>query len=218
MTFKEMQDLVLGTRFTSGQRTAAKSWINSREVALWNQDGVTWEFAYPDDYDADVTAGVNTLSVGAGLPADLDDVLRLTRDDGCPLKELNREDFDLFRIRLPSLTSGTPWYYTVVNRSVVLAPTPDVNATYTLAYSRRLCHFDGDDDVVAGVMVEDDDYPVYPDEFHGVLVPGAVSTGLKYENDPTWSALEEEYGTLTQAMMGACHVDLLAQYGRAGCD
>ena len=66
-------------------------------------------------------------------------------------------------------------------------------------------------------MVADTDYPVFPSEYHYLLVLGATATGLKMENDPTWTALEDEYREILMTMQQDLSADFVPnQFTRDG--
>jgi hypothetical protein len=76
--------------------------------------------------------------------------------------------------------------------SFQVAPAPAGSVTYWLQGWNLPIHRDGTGAVVPGMMLADDDQPWWPAGYEYFLVPGAISVGLKLENDPTWPPLEAE--------------------------
>jgi hypothetical protein len=213
VTFDEIVDEVLGTRFDESQRTFAKNWVNARLLKVWNTPGVRWEFVYTRDEALAVTASAASLDLDA-IVGTVEDVYD---DDGNPLLELSKREYD--EGAYSTTSSGTPTAYTVVGRQLLLYPTPSASKTFKFTYNRRPYHLDDSGDVVVGPMSDDDDTPPWNDSYHHILVPGGVAAGLLYENDPAFAAFEQEFTDELDAMADElCVLVSGEQYGRIeGC-
>lgn len=198
MTFAEIQDEVITARFNAGQRASVKRWINYRYSWVWGH--AEWPFKKVGPTSLTVTSGSQNVTE----PSDIARVIRLYTDLGEPVRELEPERFDLAYSY--HTYTARPTDYKVVNGQIVLGPTPDANYTYKLAYEKALTELSADSDT-----------PAFPSRYHYLLVMGAIATGLKLENDPTWQPLEQEF----VEAVGAMSEDLLppdragnTQYGR----
>jgi hypothetical protein len=87
----------------------------------------------------------------------------------------------------------TMYYDPVANvGSFQVAPAPAGTLSYRLQGWNLPVHRTTASDRATGMMLADTDMQWWPDGFEYFLVPGAISTGLKLENDPTWPPLEQE--------------------------
>src|SRR6266540_755927 len=153
MTFKNLQDEVILNRFQEGTRPSVKSWINVRYTAIWN--AADWYFKH-------VTASPWAITAGDDAPAMFSDFAEaegVFDQDGAALFYLPQKEFE--DTYLGDSSIGTPEAYTVVNREIILGPTPGAARTFYLSYRRRLSHVDGPSGLAAaGVMVNDSDQPL----------------------------------------------------------
>ena len=89
-------------------------------------------------------------------------------------------------------TASVPDHFTVDAGVIYVAP---VGATSIyVAFEKKLMHLNSGGSEVVGPMSADLDYPVWDAVFHYYLVLGAIATGVKRENDPTFQPLEDEFG------------------------
>jgi hypothetical protein len=209
MTYDDIQDEVINARFKETQRTSVRHWINQRYAWIWAAGD--WHFKKVFNEALEVSAADTTPT----MPGGYNRTLRLYDDLGTALMYLSPEEFSTSFSDLT--TTGRPSFYTVVNRELQLAPIPDTSYTFKHSYERTVCHLADGSTVTTGLMNSDNDTPVWPSEHHFILVIGAIATGLKIENDPTYLALEEEFNAAYMAMKD----DLLPpdrgqnlQYGR----
>lgn len=181
MTFADIQDEVITARFNAGQRASVKRWINYRYSWVWGH--AEWPFKKLGPTNLSITAADQTPTP----PADLHRVIRLWDDLGQPVRWLEPERFDL-AYESHDYT-GRPSDFKVVNGVLTVGPTPDASYTYHITYEKALTE-----------LSADGDEPAFPDRYHYLLVMGAISTGLKLENDPTWQPLEQEFIEAVSAM------------------
>lgn len=189
MTFLEIQNEILTARFREGQRTECKRWINSAYSKLWAF--ADWPFKKAKS-SVTATASTTTLS-GTPISSSLwSRVISISRDDGYLLTYKTPTEFDF---HFPDSTDeGTPWAYTLVDRDIILGPTPDTTSTsYSMRYELRLVHEHNGSTQTAGIMADDADVPSFDSEFHWVLIHGGLSIGLKMENDSTWQIAQDEF-------------------------
>lgn len=189
MTYKELQDAVIRFRFNEGRRADVKDWIGLRYGEVWS--AADWPFKYVHREDLTVSAGTATA------PSALRRPLQLENAAGDMLEYLSQSEFrDLYA--WDDTTSSTADVYTLINSTFYIEPAD--TGTFKLSYERRPSHLaDGTTDT-AGLMNSDNDTPIWPVEHHYLLVVGAMSTGLKLENDNTWPALEDEFTRLVEVM------------------
>lgn len=192
MTYKELQDAVLGRRFpAASQRANAKRWLRTAYSDVWA--AYDWNFKRVSREPVAVAAGGLVE-----MPSAFGKQIALYDDLGVRLAELSQERFEE---QFDLTEGGNAFGFMVVNRQIVVAPDPGT-ATYQLSYKRRLAHLtpDGvaDDDVIsttvsAGFMDGDSDLPLWDEEHHAVLIPRATVIGLIEMNDPTWDQQQVEY-------------------------
>lgn len=204
MNFRELQDAVIGTRFKEGQRSQVKRWLNIRHAWLMQQSDWPWLHRF------------TTLAFPAGTrevdcPENWVRTLKVVdAASGQTLKFLPYEQFFSFREAIEG-PSGSPSYFTLRRESDFTIPTLLVDKTPAsdLSLGVTALRFVGD-------MVADSDEPALPEPHHYMLVPGAVSTGLKLENDPTWRDLEDEFTAFFMALRDTylpAHADENYQFG-----
>lgn len=191
MTFKEMQDDLVNQRFGENKRDQTKTWLNTRMGMIWAM--AEWPFKKTDRETAAVDAsGVVTMPSTFRRMNWME-----TADEGRIFYQTPAE----FRATwgAGNADSGSaPVNYTVLNGVAYVRP-HGASSVY-IAYDRKMCHLANGTTLTAGIMDSDNDEPVWDEEFHHVLVSGAMSTGLKIENDPTWESLEAEFGMIVAWM------------------
>lgn len=183
MDFATLQSQVIGTRFNENQRTSVKYWINATYARLWASHN--WPFKDGGPTTVGVTA--STVTVDTSGISNLMRPKDLQRDDGYQLRYLRRREYDY--LYAGSTSTGTPYHYTMINRTLYLGPIPSETASYTLLYEKRLTELSADADV-----------PAFDSEFHMILVFGASAMGLMLENDPTWDSLDAQYREMLTLM------------------
>lgn len=195
MTLNDIVQDIITLRFKAGEASMIKSWVNQRYAMVWA--AVNWPFKFAGPINFTLTAGDSTPTSPSGVHRVMPNGLR--DDQGNPLTY--REPQDFFDAYVAQTGTGRPNEFTVLNGQVTVAPIPNVNYTYTIVYERQLSHLEADGSTVTvGPMDEDDDRPLWDAAFHYILVPAAMSTGLKLQNDPTWQALEDEFERQLTAM------------------
>ena len=176
MTFKALQDeLVAGPtpRFSSAQRDQVKLWLNDRYAELWGLEDWTFRKAVAD---LSVVAGNDQVTE----PTDIGIVLSLVRDDGAPVHYVSPDLF--YQSHLTTQSASTSDRFTVVNKQIILDPTPGTSATWKLYYDRALT-----------LLSADGDIPAIPAEHHYILVHGATASGSVMVNDFTYQFAEQRW-------------------------
>lgn len=178
MTFLEIQTAVMGTRFDDSQRGDIKTWINDAYWACWTQE--EWTFKYATD-TVSVTNGSTAVT---GVATDVVSVRAFSRGDGETLDSVTQADYQRLYYNPRSPWTGRPDVYTVINGSVFVGPASNETASdYQITYEKEY-----------QALVNDGDVPMIPAGAHeGILVFGALSTGLQTENDFTWSFFQQKY-------------------------
>jgi hypothetical protein len=192
MTYADIFNEVINTRFNGANVNSAKLWVNLRYGMVWGDRD--WTFA-TGHASASVAIGSNAVS----LPTDFGRVNAFLRSDGTPLVYLTPIDFDTTFYNV-AVSTGTPDYYTVVNGQILVGPTSNVADTgYDLIYRKKFVK-----------LVNDSDVPAIPEETHYMLVHGALATGLVIVNDFTWEFQEQAYQAILQSMRDG---DTISDYG-----
>lgn len=213
MNFKELQDEVISIRFREGQRSSIKHWLNLRSQLIWASS--EWPFKHMGPVNLAVSNGDATPT----LPTDFHRPISVFDDAGFELPWFTPHEFDnSFEAGNLSGTTGAPDSFKWVDDVITVYPTPDADYTYRLVYERRHTYLDSGTTPTAGLMSGDTDAPIWDSEHHYLLVHGAVATGLRLENDPTFPAIEEEFQAGLQLMrehyLPAIESGSHKQYGR----
>jgi hypothetical protein len=137
-----------------------------------------------------ITGSVQALG---GLPADFGVPIYLWDENGNLLPYLNTDIF--YSSYLPNTSVAPPEAWTVVNQDVLLGPTPDHSAAYTLYYRKRLTQ-----------LTDESTVPDWPDEFRLAIVHGAGADLRAAYDDPTAPTWE----TLLQLDLEAMRREYLA--------
>lgn len=175
VTFLEIQNAVMSDRFGENRRASVKQWINYRMGRVWASE--PWTFKIKND----------TLTLPSGSNnVDLEDFQRVfsvyDASSGSNyhtvVNGMRPEDF----YHWATSSSGIPDSFTVYN-GVLYAD--------RVASSDRLLRLIGEQKWE--LLVTDDAVPTIPEEFHYMLVPAAISEGLRRENDPSWQAEEASF-------------------------
>jgi len=194
-------------RFGTQLVPSINRWINTRYGVIWGDSEWPFKRIRRETWAVSGAAPV--------MPPAYWKTTRLETSTGDVLVFLDTDDFDdAYPVGTP--VGSTPEAYTVLAGQLYIGPTCGAVTLYH-SYERRPCHYNTADVVVPGLLSADTDYPIWPPEWHYALVVGAGAVGLKMQNDPTWDALEQEFGTILNSM----REDLLppdqyanTQYGR----
>jgi hypothetical protein len=194
MDFKSLQDDVISARFKEAQRTQVSRWLNHRLAWVQSRQDWPWrlrilDVTYPVGAvsDESIDAG-HAVSLGASysrvldvVDADTQGVLRwlnhseLIRSSTYITNEVGIPDgYAVYRAASGADSAGVP--FLIFNRLV------DTDRSYAVSALAAPTQMDADTDD-----------PGIPEEFHQMLAIGAIATGLKRENDPTWQDLEDEF-------------------------
>lgn len=173
MTFEEIQTECINARFKETQRPSVKRWVNLAYAKIWHSDEWTFRWA---ETTVLAPAGIAALTE----PVDMHRVFSISDDTNGKLSYLTPDDFQ--QQFFGETSTGTPGYFTVLNRQVTLGPIPDQDITYDLIYEKTFTE-----------LVNDADVPGLPTEFHYVLVHGAMVIGLINENDFTFELPQRLY-------------------------
>ena len=167
-----------------------KLWVNRRMQGVWGE--AEWPFKRVNREACQIDSNGNLV-----MPVGFRRAIALEDASGSQLEYMVAEEWRKDN-PLPAV-SGIPQSYTTWNGQVLFDATPGVGNVYQLSYLRRICCLDQNNQIKQGLMTSDFDKPLWDPEHHFLLVLGATSTGLKLENDFTWSSLEDEFqGALTE--------------------
>ena len=213
MNFKELQDECIQIRFKESQRTSIKRWLNMRYQFLWSTADWPWKRQGPADLEID------SGDANPALPSDFDRPLYMYTDNGDLVQWMSPDEFDMNYLPEELRSSGgKPRAFKWVNNVLTLGPVPDNDYTYKLVYERGMTFMQGGTVPTTGEMSGVTDEPMWTDAFHYILVPGAIATGLRMENDPTYPQFEEEFGQMLLSMkdhyLPTASVSGNVQYGR----
>lgn len=195
MTFKQIQDEIINIRFKESQRESVKHWINVRYQGVWGFADWPWKRQGP--VDIQVTAASPNTSIPTGFLRPI----QLFDDAGNELLWMEPDEFDRnYANAQANGVTGAPDSFKWVDDVLTLGLTPQSDATFSLTYERKLVHLQGGTVPTVGAMSEDSDVPIWEDVYHYILVMGAMATGLRLENDPTYPQMEEEFDGLLSSM------------------
>jgi hypothetical protein len=190
LTYKEIQDELIATRFDEAQRTYLKRSINHRYQMIWG--AAPWAYKLPITASVTVTSGSQIAPV-ASVASDVQRVLQVYDNSNQPLEWVHPiQHQNMFR----GSSNAAPTHWSVMGgleSSIQLGPTPNTTTTFTCMYERKIVRLVSGTTVTTGLMSADADVPIFNDAFHYLLVVGAMATSLKLENDSTGQLLEEEF-------------------------
>lgn len=230
MTYQQIYTAVENIRFDAALLTVAggiKDWIRAREAEVWQyadwplEDGAVLNLA--------VVNGVATIALPTGLSFQAQE-LEIFDENGFALEFMApRRFYERYQpYNVPSITPGygEAWTLTTdlsgapaATPQVRIGPIPNGSRTYTvrgwsLPISRSAAAV-----YKIGAMSADSDLPWWPDDFHYFLVDGAIATGKRQRNDPTWQADEGFFQNglerLAETMIPLERIGLPRQWG--GC-
>jgi hypothetical protein len=176
VTFLESVDEILSDRFSEGKRASAKRWYNHRYGRIWSQEPWTFKMALvPFTVAADAT----TVSLGT-----LQRVHSIKNYTYAPsysdITPLRPEDY----LSWASGSGGVPDGLTIINNTIHLTRPYTTGGSFVAVGELKFVP-----------LVDDSDEPLLPEEFHMAPVHGAISEGLRLENDPSWEAAEADLQT-----------------------
>lgn len=195
LPFVDMQNELVSLRFGEAKRSSCKLWINHRYRQLFGMRD--WPFRYVEREAVTINSSGTLASFSSPLRRAF--ALELA-SDGSSLAFVQP---DTMRLDYPvnQTSAATPQEYTVRGGIVYVKPAPSGDTSAYLSYQRSVCCYKADGTIRTGAMTADDDYPLWPEEHHYLLVLGGMATGLKNVNDPTWEALEQEYAIGVDSMI-----------------
>jgi hypothetical protein len=177
MTFKEIQDAVLDDRFSESKRARVKQDINYRYWRIWSQEAWTFKNGI---FTFSLPAGTSTVTLASLGIQRLDtvwDASTFSTSYGELLAD-RPEDF----YKWASGVGGRTASFTVVGDTIRFDRAPTVTTDFVAV-----------GELLWEELVNDNDVPLLPAGSHKILVHGAVSEGLRTENDPTWQAAEQDF-------------------------
>lgn len=181
MNFLESQNEILSDRFSESKRASAKRWYNHRYGRLWSQE--PWSFKL-GIVTFTLAAGQQTVSLGT-----LQRVHAFTNHTYAPsytdLDAIRPEDY----LNFISDTGGVPYGFTIINNTIRFDRPYTTGGSFTAVGELKFVPLVGDAEV-----------PLLPEEFHMAPVHGAISEGLRLENDPSWEAAEADFQSSIQDM------------------
>jgi hypothetical protein len=201
MNFGQLRTQVESSgRFDTSQDTDVGQFVRAGYEKIWNE--ADWIFKKVPPTNVNVVSGTPTVV----LPSDFGSSLKLYDQNGEPLVAMDAVEFDdYFRRAVATGQSGPPQAYKVVNRVLTLGPTPNVTATFTLSYNRRLCTFLANGTTVqAGPFSLDTDLPLWnptTGEYHMLIVYAATIIGQSLESDLAEWMVQQLYDSDLQAML-----------------
>jgi hypothetical protein len=187
-----MVDEVITFRFNSTQDIYVKRWLNLREQEVWS--AAEWPWKKLIGVHLTIDKNDNQLD----LPGSVRRVENVYDEAGGTLTWYPPDEF-AFRNRSMT-TAGHPTEYTLSGNQIQIAPAADKSYDFTIDYERGIFHFDVNGTKINGPMKNDTDYPSWDSAYFWVLVPGAMATGLRMENDPTYQPLENEFIAILDIM------------------
>jgi hypothetical protein len=190
LTFRELQDYVLGYGFKESQRTIVKTAINYQWGRIWAQHSWTFKDVGPTNL------AVVASSSSPVMPTDFAEVVKLQDQNGSSLSPLPADEFDdLYEPLVRDGGKDAPEAFKVINFQIVLGPVPSASQTFTLSYKRRVgYHPAGNTSLfTVGSMAADADVPAYlPVEHHPWIGIRAARMVMRQVADPSWANLEPE--------------------------
>lgn len=180
MTFLDLQDAVMDGAFGESKRDLVKGWINSKYGVLVDEE--EWTFT-----QASTAVSVTSSSRDVGnVPGDLAAVLSIQRADGGWLEPI--EEYRDFAQRYlgGNAPGGIPEAFYTDGTTISVGPTSTQTSDgYLLVYER-----------VATLMVDDEDTPIIPAQYHLGLVFDARAAGYALTDE----ALANQYAAQAQAI------------------
>lgn len=193
MTRQDLRNELIAFRFNAQQANSINSWLNLAYQQLWCMDA--WPFRKVKPTAVSVSAASTGIMT---MPSDFHRATGVYDVNGYPLRYLAPKAFS--DVYVSNTQTGTPQDYTLYNNVVYIGPGPQQATTMSLAYLRRISRLVNGTTDTAGVMTDDADVPTFPSEYHYMLVFGAMSLGLRLENDPTYPSVDDSWQMSLQLM------------------
>jgi hypothetical protein len=176
VTFQESVDEILSDRFSESKRASAKLWYNHRYGRIWSQE--PWSFKMGV---VTFTLGQGDQTVSLGTLQRIHAIKNYTYAPSySDIASLRPEDY----LDWASGSGGVPDGFTIINNVIHLTRPYTTGGSFTAIGELKFVP-----------LVDDDDEPLLPEEFHMAPVHGAISEGLRLENDPSWEAAEADLQT-----------------------
>lgn len=198
LAYSDLTAAIYERRFPSS--APVSQWLAAAYADVWN--AAQWNFKRVSRASFYTTAdGLvgGTASATPLMPTALSRVTLLLDDQGNEVEQLDEEQFER-RFTEQTASTGKPQAFTVVNKQIILWPTPDAAYLFKLSYRRRLATKTAGGTVQAGFFSADTDLPLW-DDHHYILVTRSKIIGLRDRSDPTASDLVEEYQRALEAMI-----------------
>lgn len=193
----EMTSTVIG-RFTTNESTFLYRWLNQRYAWIWAQQDWPWKRVYGS---LTITSGDETPT----MPTDYGGrILTIWNTKGFELLYLEPQEWIL---GYSNTLTGKPEAWTIIDGVLYLGPTPNANETYPYLYEMHPKVKDSGGTVQDRIFASatSTDEPIWEEYYHHMLIPGALASGLKQANDPTWPDLEQqfmqEYSAMVEALL-----------------
>lgn len=175
MTFLESVNFILSDRFGEGKRSDAKRWYNFAYGRIWGLE--PWSFKLASQEIA-VSANASSVSLG--------NFVRVFDIRDASSEYTSYPELDKFRpeeiYRHFSESGGYPRGVSVINNTIYLDRPASSARTLRVVGELKFTE-----------LVNDGDLPLLPSEFHIAPCHGAISQGLRLENDQTWQGAEQDY-------------------------
>jgi hypothetical protein len=198
VTRDQIRQQLIEQRFPSSE-TGLDYWIDVAYEDIWGS--FDWTFRKVRQLSWWTTADGTSLGVPTQvplMPGTFQEIDAVYDQNGDELDQLEQLDFD--RKYTPQ-TVGQPCEYTVVDRQIILGPTPEGPYPFLLSFRRTVSCRNAAGQVKAGVMTLPDDTPIWYGR-HYIVVIRAKLLGLKDRDDPTWLDLQDEFVGLLDGMHG----------------
>jgi hypothetical protein len=206
VTYKELVDATMFDRWQENKRTAVERWVRLRHAYVFSYADWPFRRRGPEEVTAD--AGPS-LDLTFGISARPATIRGITDDQGDPLQNVERR---AFLMEFAENDQGRPWAYSVVDevtgdpkglgKRIYWGPPNDTTRTMKISSTLRLCHLNAAGELVDGNLSSNDDRPIWPEDFDDLLIVGAAATGMKFEADPGWRPLEDDFQRHLTVMVG----------------
>jgi hypothetical protein len=173
VTYKELVDATMFDRWQENKRTAVERWVRLRHAYVFSY--ADWPFRRRGPEEVTVDAGPS-LDLTFGISARPATIRGITDDQGDPLQN--------------------------VGKRIYWGPPNDTTRTMKISSTLRLCHLNAAGELVDGNLSSNDDRPIWPEDFDDLLIVGAAATGMKFEVDPGWRPLEDDFQRHLTVMVG----------------
>ncbi len=187
--------------------TQITNWINKAYGIVWA--GGDWPFKISAPTDLALTSGTRTVTSPAGMAKPV--YISSHVDDW--IDWLAPKDFYATYGLTNSTSTGVPQNYTIVDSTIMVAPTPNSAYTFRIVYEREPAVKTSGGAFKDGVYdgSSTTDVPAWDEAFHYMLVHGAMATGLGFigSEDAAWH--NDEFTKMLQQM-----IQFYSPFQRAG--